>query len=120
MEKGTFKVVLADGTFAENLTMNGNNFISKTKLTEEFFTGKMNTITVEGPEGTRTLNGAKLVQLCKVGPEWWFILEEKTTEEKIREKLEAAMATNAEDITNVQLALADVYEMVMNGGVANA
>lgn len=117
MEKGTFKVVLADGTSAENLRQNGNNFISKTKITTEMFAGNLSTVTVEGPDGTQTHHDMKLVQLSKVGKEWWFILAEKTEQEKLREKLEAAMASNAEDITGVQLALAEIFEMIVNGGV---
>lgn len=117
MEKGTFKVVLADGTSAENLRQNGNNFISKTKITAEMFAGNLSTVTVEGPDGTQTHHDMKLVQLSKVGKEWWFILAEKTEQEKLREKLEAAMASNAEDITGVQLALAEIFEMIVNGGI---
>lgn len=117
MEKGTFKVVLADGTSAENLRQNGNNFISKTKITAEMFAGNLSTVTVEGPDGTQTHHDMKLVQLSKVGKEWWFILAEKTDQEKLKEKLEAAMASNAEDITSVQLALAEIFEMMVNGGI---
>lgn len=117
MEKGTFKVVLADGTSAENLRQNGNNFISKTKITAEMFAGNLSTVTVEGPDGTQTHHDMKLVQLSKVGKEWWFILAEKTEQEKLKEKLEAALASNAEDITGVQLALAEIFEMIVNGGI---
>lgn len=74
-------------------------------------------MTVEGPDGTKTYHDMKLVQLSEVGKEWWFILAEKTEQEKLREKLEAALASNAEDITGVQLALAEIFEMIVNGGV---
>lgn len=116
MEKGTFKVVLADGTSAENLRQNGNNFISTTEITKEIFAGNLSTVTIEGPGGTQTNHDMKLVQLSKVGDEWWFILAEKTSAEKIRERLETALASNAEDITGVQLALAEIFEMIVNGG----
>lgn len=117
MEKGTYKVVLADGTSAENLRRNGNNYISKTEITAEMFAGNLSTVTVEGPDGAQTYHDMKLVQISKIGPEWWFILAEKTEQEKLREKLEAAMASNAEDITGVQLALAEIFEMMVNGGI---
>ncbi len=117
MEKGTFKVVLADGTSAENLRRNGNNYISKTEVTEATFAGNLSTVTVEGPDGAQTYHDMKLVQISKVGKEWWFILAEKTDQEKLKEKLEAAMASNAEDITSVQLALAEIFEMMVNGGI---
>lgn len=72
---------------------------------------------MEGPEGTQTHHDMKLVQLSKVGDEWWFILGEKTEQEKLREKLEAAQAAAAEDITSVQIALAEIFEMMLNGGI---
>ena len=90
MEKGTFKIVLADGTSAENLRRNGNNYISKTEITAEMFAGNLSTVTVEGPDGAQTYHDMKLVQISKVGKEWWFILAEKSEQEKMFEKLETA------------------------------
>ena len=36
MEK-SFKITLADGTQLKNLKLNGNNYISKTEITEDYF-----------------------------------------------------------------------------------
>ncbi len=41
MAKGTFTITLADGTQLKDLELNGNNFISKTQITEETFKGKL-------------------------------------------------------------------------------
>lgn len=57
----------------------------------------------------------KLVQISKVGKSYWFILAEKTAEEKQKELATAALATNANSITDLQLALAEVYEMIIGG-----
>lgn len=65
-------------------------------------------MTIEGPDGTQTYQDMKLVQISKVGKSYWFILAEKTVEE-------AALATNANSITDLQLALAEVYEMIIGG-----
>lgn len=46
---------------------------------------------------------------------YWFILAEKTAEEKQKELATAALATNANSITDLQLALAEVYEMIIGG-----
>ena len=117
MEKDTYKVILQDGTAIESLRLNGTNYISKTEVTEATFAGNLSTVTVEGPDGAQTYHDMKLVHISKVGKEWWFILAEKTDQEKLKEKLEAAMASNAEDITGVQLALAEIFEMMVNGGI---
>lgn len=68
-------------------------------------------MTIEGPDGTQTYQDMKLVQISKVGKSYWFILAEKTAEEKQKE----LAATNANSITDLQLALAEVYEMIIGG-----
>lgn len=75
-------------------------------------------MTIEGPDGTQTHEDMKLVQISKVGKvgkKYWFILAEKTAEEKQKELVAAALATNVNSITDLQLALAEVYEMIIGG-----
>ena len=116
MEKRTWKITLADGTSLDGLNLNGNNFISSTAVTEDTFAGKLSSVTIEGPDGTEIHEDMKLVQISKVGKSNWFILAEKTAEEKQKELAAAALATNANSITDLQLALAEVYEMIIAGG----
>lgn len=80
MEKGTFKVTLADGTQLTDLALNGNNFISKTELTEATFEGKLRHVVIEG-DAEADMYGLigehenmALVQVQQYGAEWWFIL----------------------------------------------
>ena len=49
-------------------------------------------MTIEGPDGTQTHEDMKLVQINKVGKKYWFILAEKTAEEKQKEATDARMA----------------------------
>lgn len=46
-----------------------------------------------------------------------YLEHEAAKQEKLRAKLEEAMASNTEDITGVQLALAEIFEMIVNGGL---
>lgn len=46
-----------------------------------------------------------------------YLEHETAKQEELREKLEEAMVSNAEDITGVQLALAEIFEMIVNGGL---
>ena len=48
MEKGTFKVTLADGTQLAGLELNGNNFISKEEVTVDTFRGKLGRVVISG------------------------------------------------------------------------
>lgn len=43
-----FTITLSDGTKLKGLTLNGNNFISKTPLTAETFDGKLSHVVIEG------------------------------------------------------------------------
>lgn len=72
-------------------------------------------MTIEGPDGAQTYGDMKLVQISKVGKSCWFILAEKTAEEKQKELAAAALAASANSITDLQLALAEVYEMIIGG-----
>lgn len=50
-------------------------------------------MTIEGPDGTQTYEDMKLVQITKVSAKaYWFILAEKTAEEKQKEATDARMA----------------------------
>lgn len=93
MEKRTWKITLADGTSLDGLNLNGNNFISSTAVTEDTFAGKLSSVTIEGPDGTEIHEDMKLVQITKVSAKaYWFILADKTAEEKRKEATDARMA----------------------------
>lgn len=50
-------------------------------------------MTIEGPDGTQTHEDMKLVQITKVSAKaYWFILADKTAEEKQKEATDARMA----------------------------
>ena len=43
----TWKITLSDGTQLKDLKLSGNNYISKTKITEDDFKGKLSKIVIE-------------------------------------------------------------------------
>ena len=50
-------------------------------------------MTIEGPDGTKIHEDMKLVQITKVSAKaYWFILADKTAEEKQKEAPDARMA----------------------------
>lgn len=49
-------------------------------------------MTVEGPDGSEVHEDMKLIQITKVGKKYWFILADKTAEEKQQEANDAKMA----------------------------
>ena len=85
----TFTITLSDGSVIENLELNGNNYISKKKITADDFEGKLGHVEIvdNETEETQVLEDAMLVQCIKFDKEYWFILTEKTLEEKDRDEL---------------------------------
>ena len=99
-----YTMTLSDGTKLENLELNGNNWISSTKLTEKDFEGKLNKVTVTDGKSTQEYEKQLLVQITEVEGKYWFILRGKTQREEIEES-----------ITEMQVAIADVYEQMLGG-----
>ena len=98
-----YSVKLADSTELKGLELNGNNFISDTIIDDEVFKNNLDTVTITNEEGSTIYNNMKLVQNKVHGTHSWFILTEKTKDEKDKETL-------------LQL-LADLTEVVLLGGV---
>ena len=48
MANETFTITLDDGTQLGGLELNGNNFVSKKKVTEDTFKGKLGRVVIEG------------------------------------------------------------------------
>lgn len=81
MEK-SWKIELSDGTKLENLGLNGNNFISETKITEDDFRGKLSHVIVkQGEKVIQELNHAELVQIVQGKEGHYFVLRELSEQE---------------------------------------
>ena len=91
MEQRTWKITLAAGTALDALDLNGNRFISSTAVAEDAVAGKLSSVTIEGPDGAQVHEDMKLIQITKVGKKYWFILADKTAEEKQKEATDARM-----------------------------
>ncbi len=57
----------------------------------ETFAGKLSSVTIEGPDGSQVHEDMKLIQITKVGKKYWFILADKTAEEKQKKATDARM-----------------------------
>ena len=95
MADKTYTVTLSDGTKIENLTLNGNNFISTAQVTENQFDGKLKTVTIADSEGKEEKHeNMLLVQVSHPSDsEWWFILADKTADQLKQEQLEQSIAS---------------------------
>ncbi|MDD6195421.1 MAG: hypothetical protein PUB12_00735 [[Clostridium] aminophilum] len=102
------KIKLSNGRTISGLGLNGNNFISDHEIADSLFDGGLEDVEITNEESgeVQHMKNAFLVQNQQYGSEWWFILEEKTAEQVAREKMEAI-------ITDVQVGMADIYEMII-------
>lgn len=110
-----YTITLSDGTKLKNLELNGNNYISKTILEDSVFEGKLDTVVISDGEKSETFTDMKLMSNRVDGGKSWFVLGEKTAQEKKEEAIAAVLAANVGSITDLQLALAEVYEMILGG-----
>ncbi|XJZ57288.1 hypothetical protein ACIA3Y_04835 [Lactobacillus delbrueckii subsp. bulgaricus] len=96
MADKTYTVTLSDGSKLENLTLNGNNFISTTAITEnQFDDGKLKSVVITDSEGKEEKHEDMfLVQVTHPSDqEWWFILADKSEDQIKKEQLEQSIAT---------------------------
>ena len=88
MEK-KLTMTLSDGTKLKNLTLNGTNYVSSTKLTEDDFTGKLKKVTISDGENVEILEHCELVQITQVGKEYWFVIRELSDQEVAFNQMQA-------------------------------
>lgn len=108
-----YKIILANGTALENLVLNGNNFIAQTAVDDAVFKDNMATVTITNLEDGSTEqleDGVLLSNIVRDGKSW-LVLGQKSEEEKRLDTIDSAF-------TDLQMALAEVYEMVL-GGMTN-
>ena len=91
MEERAWKVTLADGTSLGSLKLNGNNFISTTEVTKEMFEDNLTEVTIEGGDTIEKHENMELVQISKMGEDWWFILRDIPAEELEQMALKAQL-----------------------------
>ena len=81
MKNQTYTVTLSDGTIFEELTLNGNNFISHEPIPPETFSGNLSPVVISDGETEETHDNMALVQCKQVAGETWFILRDLTAQE---------------------------------------
>ena len=110
-----YTITLANGTKLENLELNGNNYISETVIEDSVFEGNLDTVKISDDSTTETFTDMRLMSNIVRDGRSWFVLGEKSAQQKAMERIEKLYTTNADSITDIQIALAEVYEMMLGG-----
>jgi hypothetical protein len=105
-----YKITLSDGYQLDNLELNGNNFIATRELSDVVFEGKLSTVKIFDKETQTEETHTDMVLISNLVRDGksWFILAEKSEEQKERERIENTF-------TDLQMALTEVYEMIIGG-----
>lgn len=82
-----WSIVLDNGITITDLTLNGNNFISNTKITEDVFDGGLGHVIFKNGDYEESYDNMELVQITEYQNEWWFVLIEIPKTELERRKL---------------------------------
>ena len=88
-ENLTYEVIFSDGNKIENLTMNGNNFVSKTEITEDMFTSFKHIVIKDSNDNEQIIEYGKLLQIVHYSDGWYFIIVELSPVEIAVDNLEA-------------------------------
>lgn len=110
-----YKITLADGTVLKNLELNGNNYIAEGVIDDAVFKDNLAIVTITDGKTTETYEDMVLLSHRVDGGRSWIVLGEKSAQEKAMERINAMLSSAADSITDVQLALAEVYEMMLGG-----
>ena len=72
----SYKLALSNGREIDNLRMNGNNFVSDSAITADMFEGGLAPVMVYTDGIVEVHNNMDLVQITRVGREYWFVLRD--------------------------------------------
>lgn len=110
-----YTVALPNATLT-NLIKNGDCYISDIVIEESVFSDLSSVNVTDSETGiTENHTDMKLVLFYEEKNQYWFAFEEKSQFEKVVGSIEKSIETNSDDLTNVQMALADIYEMIVGG-----
>lgn len=99
-----YTITLADGRKLTGLSKNGDNFVSTKKMDETIFKDNLSTMKVSDGETETTLHDVELIQQMEWGDGTWYLA--------FRE-----IPASEKTITDLQLAIAEVYELALTGGM---
>ena len=83
-----YTIKLNNGTIISNLVLNGNNFISDKIISDDIFTNNLKKVEISDGKSTQIYQVMMLVANRVIDGKSWFILAEKTQEQKEKEALE--------------------------------
>lgn len=89
MDQKIYRITLANGTILDNLTMNGNNFISEEAVHDSIFNGVCSPVVIHDGTSDEIHEHMELVQVTVVDGKSWFVLRDISKKELEQNKLKS-------------------------------
>lgn len=104
-----YTITLADGKQLTGLGRNGTNFVSAEYVDEKIFENNLTIMTVSDGTTETVYHNVELIQQQQwIDGTYYLSFREKTS----RELMEETVKHNSDDMTDLQLALTKVYELI--------
>ena len=100
-----YTITLADGRKLTGLGKNGDNFVSTEKVDETIFEDNLSTMTISDGETEETYKDMVFIQQMKWADGTYYLAFRERTQTEIFN----------ENVTDIQVALAELYEMMLGG-----
>lgn len=110
-----YTITLADGRTLTGLDRNGDNFISVEQVDESIFADNLSSMTISDGETETVMHDVELIVQQKYDDGYYLCFRELSTQEKALAALKKAIDSNANSVTDVQIALTEVYELIAGG-----
>ena len=111
-----YTITLADGQQLTELELNGSNFISNTKVDESIFEDNLETMTVSDGEAETVYHDVEFIQQMPWNDGTYYLaFREIPQSEKKMKEIEKSLQFRESDITDVEMALTEIYEMMLGG-----
>lgn len=107
-----YTITLADGRKLTGLSKNGDNFVSTEKVDETIFEDNLSTMTVSDGETEETFENMVFIQQMEWADGTFYLAFREQTQ---TERIYAALTATSDSVTDIQMALAEVYEMILGG-----
>ena len=103
-----YTITLTDGTILKNLCLNGNNFISDTRVEASVFDDNLNTVRITGPEVDETFENLDLASIREDGGKCWIVLRQLSDREMQERNTQADIRELFDTSDDIVLMLADL------------
>lgn len=111
-----YTITLADGRTLTDLGLNGNNFVSQTYVDESIFEDNLETMKISDGENETTYHDVEFIQQMQWSDGTYYLaFRELSQQEKMLKAMQESIKSDEDGVTNVQLALTEIYEMMLGG-----